>query len=183
MMVVGIVGLPASGKGEFSRVAREMGIPVVVMGDAIRQAVTDARKLPTDKNLGQMGDMLRAEKGMDAVASVCIPVIERQISPLVVVDGIRGDAEVKCLRNHFPNFYLVGIEASFALRLQRLKDRKRSDDSSREIDLQDRDARERAWGLDEALLEADCTLSNEGDLDTFREKTAYLIARLRREES
>ncbi|MDD4299556.1 MAG: dephospho-CoA kinase, partial [Methanomicrobium sp.] len=32
MQVIGVVGLPASGKGEFSRIAKEMNIPVVVMG-------------------------------------------------------------------------------------------------------------------------------------------------------
>jgi len=32
LRVIGVVGLPASGKGEFSRIAREMGVPVVVMG-------------------------------------------------------------------------------------------------------------------------------------------------------
>ena len=32
MKVIGVVGLPASGKGEFSRIAAGLGIPVVVMG-------------------------------------------------------------------------------------------------------------------------------------------------------
>jgi dephospho-CoA kinase len=39
MKVIGVVGLPASGKGEFSKIVKGMGIPVVVMGDVIRDAV------------------------------------------------------------------------------------------------------------------------------------------------
>ncbi len=42
MKVIGIVGMPASGKGEASRIARDLGIPVVVMGDAIRERVKEA---------------------------------------------------------------------------------------------------------------------------------------------
>ena len=42
MKVIGVVGLPASGKGEFSKIAAGMGIPVIVMGDMIRKAVSEA---------------------------------------------------------------------------------------------------------------------------------------------
>ena len=44
MKVIGIVGMPASGKGEVSRIARDLGIPVVVMGDAIREKVKASMK-------------------------------------------------------------------------------------------------------------------------------------------
>jgi dephospho-CoA kinase len=181
MMVIGVVGLPASGKGEFSRVAHQMSIPVIVMGDVIRRAVLEAGMQTTDENLGKMGNRLRAEEGMDAIASRCIPLIEKQNSPLVVVDGIRGEAEVLKLRDHFADFCLVGIRADFPTRLQRLRNRKRSDDSSLEADLLQRDSREQVWGLIQALEEADCMLDNEGDLTAFQEKVRALLTRLSRE--
>ncbi|MDD1679551.1 MAG: flagellar hook-basal body complex protein FliE [Methanomicrobiales archaeon] len=181
MMVAGVVGLPASGKGEFSQVAHELGIPVVVMGDVIRRAVLESGGQPTDENLGQMGNRLRADEGMDAIARRCIPRIEEQTASLVVVDGIRGEAEVRLLRNHFPDFYLIAIQAEFPTRLRRLGNRKRSDDSALEMDLLQRDARERAWGLARALEEADCALENEGDLAAFREKVRVVLSRLREE--
>ncbi len=175
MMVVGVVGLPASGKGEFSRVAREMEIPVVVMGDVIRRAVLEAGEAPTDEHLGAMGNRLRAERGMDAIAQACIPIIEEKIAPLVVVDGIRGAAEVAAFRRHFDRFRLVRIDASFATRLRRLKERKRSDDSHLADNLRQRDMRELAWGLGEAMKDAEYVLENEGDLDSFRRLAAALL--------
>ena len=51
MQVIGVVGFPASGKGEFSRIAKEMKIPVVNMGDVVRKAVTDAGLALNDKNI------------------------------------------------------------------------------------------------------------------------------------
>ena len=93
MKVIGVVGLPASGKGEFSKIASAMGIPVIVMGDVIRNTVKNAGLEPTDANLGAIANKFRAERGMDAIAHLCIAAIEEQHAPLVVVDGIRGDAE------------------------------------------------------------------------------------------
>ena len=66
MKVIGVVGLPASGKGEFSKIAKELGIPVIVMGDMIRKAVSEAGLEPDDANFGATANRLRAEGGMDA---------------------------------------------------------------------------------------------------------------------
>ncbi len=81
MKVIGVVGLPASGKGEFSKIAAAMGVPVIVMGDMIRQAVNEAGLEPTDANLGAMANKLRAEQGMDAIAQLCIPEIQAPDCP------------------------------------------------------------------------------------------------------
>jgi dephospho-CoA kinase len=125
-----------------------------------------------------MGNRLRAEDGLDAIAARCIPLIEEQSAPLVVVDGIRGNAEIRLLRDHFSDFYLIAITADFPTRLQRLRIRKRSDDSTLEEDLVERDIREQAWGLDRALEEADCTLENQGDLARFQDSARALLTRL-----
>ena len=87
MKVIGVVGLPASGKGEFSKIAADMGIPVIVMGDMIRRAVKEAGLEPDDTNFGATANRLRAEQGMDAIAQLCIPEIKKQSAPLVLVDG------------------------------------------------------------------------------------------------
>jgi len=94
MKVIAIVGLPASGKGEFSRIAADMGIPVVVMGDVIRDAVRAAGLPVTDQNLGSVAHTLRKEEGMAAIAARSLPAIAKQKAEVILVDGIRGDAEV-----------------------------------------------------------------------------------------
>jgi len=167
MKVIGVVGLPASGKGEFSKIAAGMGVPVIVMGDMIRHAVREGCLDPTDANLGAMASKLRAERGMDAIAHLCVPEIQRQIAQLVLVDGIRGDAEVTTFRRIFPGFILISIDSSFETRLARIKERGRSDDFESANELHSRDLRELGWGLGNALKEADMHLSNEGTLAAF----------------
>jgi dephospho-CoA kinase len=178
MNVIGVVGLPASGKGEFSKIAERLGIPVVVMGDVIRKAVKKAGLPPTDANLGAMANRLRAECGMDAIANLCVDAINEQAAPLVLVDGIRGDAEVKVFRQNFPGFRLIAIETSFAKRLERLCERKRSDDVGSAEGLKTRDERELGWGLGNALKLADITIKNDGTLEEFTANVTELIGRM-----
>jgi dephospho-CoA kinase len=179
MKVIGVVGLPASGKGEFAKIAAEQGVPVVVMGDLIRAAVNDAGMSPTDLNMGAMANKLRDKKGMDAIAQLCIPAIERQSAPIVLVDGIRGDAEIRLFKKYFPDFVLITIESSFTTRLSRLSSRGRSDDTTTEASLRARDERELGWGLGAALSQADYRIPNDGDLAVFTSQVKSLLRELR----
>ncbi len=181
MKVVGVVGLPASGKGEFSKIAAAMGIPVIVMGDVIRNAVHERGIEPTDENLGAMANRLRAERGMDAIAHLCVPEIRRQTAQVVLVDGIRGDAEVSTFRRIFPGFTLIGIDSSFETRLARIQTRGRSDDFASADELRRRDTRELGWGLGNALQDADIHLANSGTLSEFASEVRNLLASLGRD--
>ena len=62
MKIIGFVGLPGSGKGEASKIARQHGLAVVVMGDVIRQEAARQGLEPTDQNLGRIGNV-PASKG------------------------------------------------------------------------------------------------------------------------
>jgi len=178
MRVIGVVGLPASGKGEFSRIAAGMGIPVVVMGDVIREAVRAAGLPETDQTMGSVANALRKEGGMAAIAERSLPAIEAQDSDVVLVDGIRGDAEVRLFREHFPEFFLVGVDAPFATRLSRLSARMRNDDVQDAEDLIARDSREISWGLGRALALADTLIMNDGSMEEFEEKVRDLLSEI-----
>jgi dephospho-CoA kinase len=178
MKVIGVVGLPASGKGEFSKIAAGMDIPVVVMGDMIRNAVAAAGLEPSDTNFGATANRLRAEGGMDAIARLCVPEIKKLDAPLVLVDGIRGDTEVSLFRQEFPGFILISIDSSFDNRLARIAARARSDDFTSADALRNRDTRELSWGLGKALQSADIHIENEGTLDEFSEEVHKLFTKM-----
>ena len=180
MKVIGVVGLPASGKGEFSKIAIAMGIPVIVMGDMIRTAVSAAGLEPNDANFGATANRLRAEGGMDAIARLSITEIRKQNAPIVLIDGIRGDAEVALFRKHFSGFVLVAIDSSFENRLARIAARARSDDFTSGDALRNRDEREQRWGLLSALKSADRHISNEGTLGEFTRAVQKLLEEIGR---
>ena len=98
---------------------------------------------------------------------------------MVLIDGIRSDAEVDEFRSAVPGFTLIGVESSFTARLERLAGRGRTDDLGDAEGLRRRDERELGWGLGTALSRAEWTLTNEGSLDEFCSQVQSLLLGLR----
>ncbi|HJJ29589.1 MAG TPA: AAA family ATPase [Methanocorpusculum sp.] len=167
MKVVGVVGYPASGKGELSLVAAEMGIPVIVMGDMIRRKIIEDGLTLTDENIGAAARKLRSELGMDAVAILTTDEIEKLNTNIVIIDGIRGDSEVTYFKSVFDDFSLLAITSSFETRLLRMKSRGRSDDTTTPETLRSRDVREESFGLGLAISLADTQIENESTREEF----------------
>lgn len=176
MKIIGFVGMPASGKSEAAIVARELDIPVVAMGDIVRAYMLDLGMKVDEKNVGFIANKLREERGMDVIAKMCIPVIQRQRTDVVVIDGIRGHAEVLAYKSEFgEDFISIAIEASPELRYQRTKKRARSDDAMDYESFKTKDQRELSWGLEEALDNADLRILNQGPLEEFRSLISNIL--------
>ncbi|MFC7248556.1 AAA family ATPase [Halomicroarcula sp. GCM10025324] len=178
MTVIGIVGLPGSGKSEAANVAVDVGVPVVTMGDVIREECRD-RGLDPATDHGNVAKALREENGPAAIAERSLPIIEshREDSETVVVDGIRSDTEVETFRETFgESFLLVEVDAPFEIRAERLDLRGR--DASAEDggeSLEDRDERELGFGMGEAMAMADYTIENTATLPAFQRKVRTLL--------
>jgi dephospho-CoA kinase len=178
MRVIGTVGLAGSGKGEAAEVARELDIPVVTMGDVIRQECRD-RGLDPATHHGEIATALREENGPSAIAERSLPIIRAELesSDTVVVDGIRSDVEVAAFREEFDeDFELVSIEAPFELRAERLDLRGRDasvDEGGESLDA--RDERELGFGMGEAMELADVTIENTDSLEAFRGRIETLL--------
>jgi len=169
--------MPASGKSEAAEVAREEGVPVVSMGDVIRDEVERRGLKPTDGNMGKVGVELREEEGDDAVARRCADEIRSQGSDIVLVDGVRSADEAELFCDEFgSDFVLVAVEAPFETRLERVRSRGRDDDMTTAEELRERDERELGYGMGEAMEEADVTIENDGSLREFREEFRRVLA-------
>lgn len=179
MRLIGVVGLPGSGKGELSRCAAGLGIPVLVMGDVIRRVAQQCGLPPEDEVLGRISGELREQYGRGAIARLMLDDVRAQEAPVILIDGIRSDAEVDEFRAAVPGFTLVGVESSFETRLGRLTGRGRTDDITDAEGLHRRDERELGWGLGTALSRAERTLSNDGSLDQFCQEVQSLLRELR----
>ncbi len=183
MKVIAFVGYPLSGKSTAAQVVREVGIPVVVLGDVVREEAVRRGVELTDENLGRIASELRQKEGMDAIAKRCIPKIRELGSSkgVVVVDGIRGIAEVEKFKKAFgDDFVLIAIESPLEVRFERAKMRKRSDDVEKLEDLVKRDKREESWGLKEAMEIADFTIENKGSYEDFIETVKQILLNIAR---
>jgi dephospho-CoA kinase len=175
MRLIGVVGLPGSGKSEFSRCAADLGIPVLVMGDVIRKVAVERGLAADDAVLGRISGELREAHGRGAVAHLMLPAIRDLGAPVVLIDGIRSDAEVDEFRRAFSGFTLIGVSSSFETRWRRLRRRGRSDDLADAEALRRRDERELGWGLGVALDGAELTIENEGSLGAYCAKVRAML--------
>jgi dephospho-CoA kinase len=177
MRVIGTVGLPGSGKGEAAAVAREAGVPVVTMGDVIREACRD-RGLDPAEHHGEVARALRAEDGPAAIAERSLPMIEAALdgSDAVLVDGLRSDVELDRFRDAFGDaFRLVSVEAPFETRADRLLDRARDDTDLDRESLREREERELGFGMGEVMDRADIVIENTDTLDAYREQIRAVL--------
>ena len=179
MRVIGTVGLPGSGKGEAAAVAEAAGVPVVVMGDVIREACRE-RGLDPAEHHGRIAGALREEEGADAIAARTLPRIREAVresdQDVVVVDGLRSTVELETFRETFgESFTLLAVRAPFEVRAERLGDRGRDDSDADLAALRERDAREIDLGLDETMARADVTVDNTGSLASFRDRVRAVL--------
>jgi len=177
MTVIGTVGLPGSGKGEAATVAEELGVPVVTMGDVIRQECRD-RGLDPAEHHGEIAKALREENGPDAIAQRSLPTIERHLetADVVLVDGLRSMVEVDRFEERFgEEFHLVSVEAPFELRAERVADRGRDATDADREQLRQREARELDFGMGDVMDHAEVTIENTDSLDAFREEVRAIL--------
>ena len=174
MKAIAFTGMPGAGKTEAVKVAKEMGIKVVSMGDEVRNEARKRGLELNDENVGKIADEMRKKYGMDIWAKKCIEKLSSE--KIIVIDGIRNIEELETFRNRIKNFILVAIHASPKTRYERLMKREREDDSKNVEELKEREKRELSWGLGDVIAMADIVLINEGDLEEFREKVREILS-------
>lgn len=181
IQVLAFVGAPAAGKTEAASVAKEMGIPVITMGEVVREELKRRGLSLSDENAGRVANELRDREGMDAIAKRCIPLIKdaerKKVEKMVIViDGIRGVAEVETFKKEFGNdFVLVRVEAPLILRYERIKSRGRGDDLLSISEFKEREEREKGWGMGEAMEKADKVIKNDGSLEEFKGQIKRIV--------
>jgi dephospho-CoA kinase len=162
-IVVGLAGMPGSGKSLVVKTAQQEGYAVVVMGDVIREEMQKRGLKPTPKNVGKVMLELREKGGNSIIADKCIPKIEQQKSRKVIIDGLRSPSEVDAFKAHFSKFSLIAVHASPETRFKRLYRRRRSDDPDGWELFHEREMRELGVGLGNAIAMAEHFIINENE--------------------
>jgi dephospho-CoA kinase len=172
--------MPGAGKSTIATSLKEKGFSVIAMGDVIREEAKQQKVEPTDANLGKLMLKLRSDLGPGAIAHLILKKINKQHNDnggidKVVIDGIRGIAEVEILKKA-GCVKLLAIHASTNKRFSHLKQRARSDDPYVIEEFMNRDKRELTVGISEAIALADETLSNNDlTVDQLKEKGFTII--------
>jgi dephospho-CoA kinase len=176
-LVVGLTGMPGSGKSLVVEAAQELGYEVVTMGDVIREETAKRGLEPTPQNVGKVMLELRAANGAGVVAEKCLPKIGEKQGAKIIVDGLRSFFEAEVFQVNLANFKLLMVHSSPRVRFERLSTRGRSDDPKTWAIFHERDMRELSVGIGNAIALAEYVVINEGTKEDIPFKVAEVLRR------
>jgi dephospho-CoA kinase len=177
MKVIGVTGMPGSGKGIVAGIARTMGVELVRMGDIIRD---EAQK--RNAAVGEVAVKLREEQGKFVVAERCVAKI-KQLEDLkmgsdgtgserknrfYMIEGIRSPYEIEVFKKNFNDFKVIAVYSTPKTRFKRLKRRMRFDDSAERSEFEKRDKRELKFGIGNVIATSDYMVVNQGSINKFK---------------
>jgi dephospho-CoA kinase len=97
---------------------------------------------------------------------------------LVLIDGLRGTAEYSVFKSTWgERFQSVAIHTDKEIRFSRMMARGRSEDGGTAT-FEARDEREKGWGLEELISQADVLVENNDDLMQFQNQIRSWLATL-----
>lgn len=172
-MIIGLVGKNGAGKGEAAKALQETGFRYYSLSDVLRDELKKRSLEITRKNLTDLANELRAQKGPGCLALMITKKLEPDIH--YVVDSIRHPAEVEMLRNQ-NHFYLLSIEAEPKVRFERIRLRSREQDTLSYEAFVAQEAKEAAGKkptdqqLNQTLEIADARLENNGTLEELKQR-------------
>lgn len=163
-LIIGLTGMPGAGKTTVANYLSQKGIPLLIMGDVVREVAENDGLEPTSDNLAKLMLRLRKRNGPEAVAHLIgnkIKLMKKEDKQLrvVIVDGIRSMAEVRVLRR-IGSVKLLAIHGSTLTRYTHVRERGRSDVPSNIGEFDKRDKIEMDVGISNAIALADETISN-----------------------
>ena len=178
MKLVIVTGMPGAGKSGVAQAFHDTGIPVIVMGDVIRNETRKRGLEPNPENTKKVMLELREKNGPGAVALSCMDDLKELDSETVIIEGCRSIAEIDVFDDCAEDVVTVCVHASPKERYKRLRERNREDAPPSWEIFRERDIREISVGLGGVIALSDIMLVNEGTLAEFQEISKKLVKRL-----
>lgn len=180
-MIIGVTGAICSGTTTFMEYLAKKGFVALSYSDALRNEARRRGIEITRKNLQDLGDLLRKEKGNGVLSLLLVEMMEGGKN--YVVGNIRNPGEVEVLRENFGDkFIFVLINASQERRFERLIERARENDPKTFEDFLKMEERDLGVGQEESGQQhgkvfeiADLEIENNNSLQSFYERIEKLI--------
>ena len=177
-LIVGLTGMPGSGKSLCVEEAQKKGFGIIVMGDIIREETKKRGLKLNPKNIGEVMLDLRHKFGDNIIAEKCIPKMKKLLYKKIIIDGIRSLNELNHFKQNCSNFTLIAIHSSSEIRYKRLNQRGRSDDPKDRKIFQERDMRELNIGLGHVIALAEYIVINDQEKEKTKNKCNEILQRI-----
>jgi len=171
MKIFIVTGMPASGKNLAASFAREHRYPYFSTGDIVRAEITRRGLKADPETSARISTEMREDDGL-GVTKRAVKEALRQSADAVFIEGIRSWAEVEWIRSQTP-CSVIAVVAPRDIRLERVKQRGREDDSADHFSL--RDSREIDYGVAVCIALADGYVVNAGALEDAKRQLAAIV--------
>ncbi|RLF20013.1 MAG: dephospho-CoA kinase [Thermoprotei archaeon] len=176
-LIVCLTGMPGSGKTVVSEVAREMGLKVYSMGDAVRKEVLRRESVLDWRSVRKTMFKLREEEGPRAVAKLVVKEMRGDEWSIAVVEGVRSLDEVEEFKS-MGDVIVLAVHSSPRDRYVRMRARGREGDPKSLEELRRRDLDELSLGLGNVIALADYVIVNDSSLEDLRSRARHVIERI-----
>ncbi|PKN84387.1 MAG: hypothetical protein CVU51_10620 [Deltaproteobacteria bacterium HGW-Deltaproteobacteria-1] len=161
MKIVLVTGMPAAGKNIAARYAQINQYPYFSTGDFVRAEIKKRGCRADPETSAKISTELRGTDGL-GVTRMAVGKILRQTADIIFLEGIRSWQEIELIRDN-TDCTLVAVVAPRHLRLDRVLQRGREDDSAEYFDIRDR--REIDYGVSVCIALADAYVLNTGSIE------------------
>lgn len=178
-MIIGITGMPGSGKSTAIELLGEMGFKVMNISDYIKEEM-ELEHIPlTHKNLEDFAVELRKRLGPGAPIILATRGLNRMRGD-VAIAGMRDVDEIAYMRKKLElRFPLIVISLPTRERYLRIRHRHVKGDIKDFKEFQWRDRRNVRLGIGKVLKMADVVIANTGTKAEFRKNLKGAVAALR----
>jgi dephospho-CoA kinase len=183
LKIIIITGMPGAGKSEVANAFRNAGVPIIIMGDVVREETRNRGLEANPENTKKIMLELREQYGPGAIATRCIDGLCKHDSDIIVIEGCRSIAEIDVFDDYAEEVISICVHSSPKIRFSRLRARQREDAPSTWEIFRERDLREISIGLGGVIALSNIMLVNDGSLDDLCKMSEDLVKKLTKNES
>lgn len=176
-MIIALAGEMGCGKGTVVKylISHHSAI-TYKFSDSLRDILDRIHRDKSRDNIQKISTALRSAFGDDILSEIILGDIGASDAPLIIVDGVRRESDIKYLKN-LPGFRLVYIDAELAIRYARVIVRgENTSDTTKTLEefLQESKAEPetRIRGLKDI---AQVVIENNGTLEAFEKQCEKLL--------
>lgn len=183
MKVIGIIGLNGSGKDEVVKyLSRKYGVTLFSAGDLVREIAAQRGIEPTRENLDNITREYFQHFGEGYFLRTIAGIIRQKNLETAGISGIRSPQDIAILKQEFSgDFVLIHVSVSDPrMRYERIRKRASKRDEIDYADfLREDQISEELFKINEAINQADFSISNDGSLDELYRQIDQLIEQYR----
>jgi len=175
--IIGLVGELASGKDVTKKYLEDhYGASCHRFSTILRDLLRRLYLPIIRENLQDISTVLRERFGEDLLAKIIAEDVKNDPHEIIVVDGIRREADMRFLKN-LPGFILLSIEVEAKTRYERLiKRQENADDASKTYEQFLADGKkESELEIPQVMAQADYKIDNNGSLENLYKQIEAII--------